>query len=109
MADSSGLPELYISVAKHGRRGRQRKDGKTSEATTTALVEAMKARLATTRGRRYLRIRKTTVEPVFGQTKHARGITNFTRRGLVAAEQEWQLIAATSNLLKLHRRQPVPA
>lgn len=108
-SELAGLPDLYISVAKHGRRGRQRKDGKTSEATTTPLVEAMKARLATPQGRRYLRIRKTTVEPVFGQTKHARGITSFTRRGLVAAEQEWQLIAATSNLLKLHRRQPIPA
>lgn len=109
--DSStvGLPELYIPVAKHGRRGKPRKDGKGSAARTTPLVEAMMTKLGTPQGQRMLLIRRTTVEPLFGQTKHTRGITTFARRGVTAAEQEWQLIAATSNLLKLHRSRPAPA
>jgi aryl-alcohol dehydrogenase-like predicted oxidoreductase len=46
------------------------------------------------------------VEPVFAHTKHTRQITRFTRRGLTAVRAEWQLIAATHNLLKLFRYQP---
>jgi transposase len=98
-----GLPQLYIPVAKHGRRGKPRKDGGPSQARTTPLVDAMNARLTTPQGQRFLRIRKTSVEPVFGHTKHLRGMTGFVRRGKTAADHEWQLIAATSNLLKLHR------
>jgi transposase len=43
------------------------------------------------------------VEPVFAQIKSNRRIDRFKRRGLAAARSEWRLIAATHNLLKLHR------
>jgi hypothetical protein len=43
------------------------------------------------------------VEPVFAQIKTNRRIDRFKRRGLAAARSEWRLIAATHNLLKLHR------
>jgi hypothetical protein len=43
------------------------------------------------------------VEPVFAQIKANRGIGRFKRRGRAAARSEWRLIAATNNLLKLHR------
>jgi len=102
-------PELFIAVAKHGRRGRPRKDGKPSAAKTDHLVTAMQQRLASDTGRRMMRLRATTVEPLFGQTKHARAIRRFTRRGLPAVQAEWQLIAATSNLLKLYRARTLPA
>ena len=48
--------------------------------------------------------RKITVEPVFGQTKDARGARRFMRRGKQAAASEWQLLMGTHNLLKLYRR-----
>jgi hypothetical protein len=63
----------------------------------------MNARLNTDTGRAMMRMRRTSVEPVIGQTKHARGIRRFSRRGLSAVSAEWKLIAATHNLLKLHR------
>ncbi len=53
--------------------------------------------------------RKDTIEPVFGQIKHNRRITRFQRRGIVACRSEWRLIAATHNLLKLHRHHTAPA
>jgi transposase len=96
-------PTLYIAVARHGRRGKPRQDGKPSEATTTPLVELMKARLKTDLGKTMMRMRSTSVEPAFGQIKHGRGVRQLSRRGLVAAQAEWKLIAATHNLLKLHR------
>jgi transposase len=47
--------------------------------------------------------RQTMVEPVFAQIKVNRGFGRFKRRGRAAARSEWRLIAATHNLLKLHR------
>jgi multidrug efflux pump subunit AcrA (membrane-fusion protein) len=61
--------------------------------------------LATAAGKRFYKRRAAIVEPVFGQTKHNRGITRFQRRGRQAVDAEWKLIAATHNLLKyLHHR-----
>lgn len=48
------------------------------------------------------RIRKRTVEPVFGQIKQARGFRQFLLRGLTAVALEWSLVATAHNLLKLH-------
>jgi transposase len=65
--------------------------------------------LATAAGRRLYRRRAALVEPVFAHTKHTRAITGFSRRGTDAVGAEWQLIAATHNLLKLFRYQPQTA
>ena len=62
--------------------------------------------LATRAGRRLYRRRAELVEPVFAHTKHTRGIDRFSRRGIDAVQAEWQLIAATHNLLKLFRHKP---
>jgi len=40
---------------------------------------------------------------VFGQIKANRGADRFLRRGRSAVRSEWRLLAATHNLLKLHR------
>ena len=47
--------------------------------------------------------RKVIVEPVFGQTKAARGIRTFLLRGLAKVRAEWELICLGHNLLELHR------
>ena len=54
-------------------------------------------------GRALYRQRQATIEPVFGQIKFNRQISRFQRRGRAACRSEWRLIAATHNLLKLHR------
>lgn len=53
--------------------------------------------------------RQCMVEPVFAQIKTNRRIDRFKRRGRAAAHSEWRLIAATHNLLKLHRHTLVAA
>jgi hypothetical protein len=73
------------------------------------LVEEMKARLNSDVGKTMMRMRSTSVEPVFGQIKHCRGIRHLSRRGLPAAQAEGKLIAATHNLLKLYRTRPATA
>ena len=47
------------------------------------------------------RLRKQTVEPVFGQIKEARGFRRFLHRGLVKVRAEWRLVCTAHNLLKL--------
>jgi transposase len=66
---------------------------------------SMREALATEYGGGLYRRRKAMVEPVFAQTKHNRRINQFHRRGRSAARSEWRLVAATHNLLKLHKHQ----
>jgi transposase len=61
--------------------------------------------LATDWGRQLYLKRQGSVEPVFGQIKSNRGADRFLRRGRSAVRSEWRLLAATHNLLKLHRHQ----
>jgi hypothetical protein len=63
----------------------------------------MRQVLATDQGRARYALRQSTVEPVFGQIKEARGIRRLCLRGLLKATSEWKLICATHNLLKLFR------
>ena len=65
--------------------------------------ERMARKLATKRGRAEYRRRKAIVEPVFGQTKEARGFRRFHLRGRVKVTAEWHLVCAVHNLAKLFR------
>ena len=47
------------------------------------------------------RLRKQTVEPVFGQIKQGRGFRQFLLRGIRKVSVEWSLICTAHNLLKL--------
>jgi hypothetical protein len=63
----------------------------------------MREALASQDGKARYALRKSTVEPVFGQIKEARGIRRFRLRGVSKVTSEWKLICATHNLLKLFR------
>jgi transposase/IS5 family transposase len=69
---------------------------------------AMRERLAGNEGKVRYKLRKQTVEPVFGQIKAARRFRQFLRRGLDAVQAEWALACTAHNLLKLANA-PVPA
>lgn len=65
--------------------------------------QKMKRKLLTKAGLAIYARRKTTVEPVFGQVKQARGLRQFLLRGVEKVRAEWSLICLTHNLLKLYR------
>ena len=69
----------------------------------------MRRLLATELGERLYRKRSQTVEPMFGHTKHNRGMDRFHRRGRSAVRTEWRLITATHNPMKLHSHQSAAA
>ena len=81
------------------------KPGEKLKATAPRGEVAMKMRkrLAKKAAAKVYRLRKQTIEPVFGQIKEARGFRRFLLRGLKAVSAEWRLIALTHNLLKLFR------
>lgn len=63
--------------------------------------ERMRHLLRTQRGRAEYAKRMCTVEPVFGQTKQARGFRQFLLRGHEKVNSEWKLVCTGHNLLKL--------
>jgi hypothetical protein len=65
----------------------------------------MRRVLRTDRGGELYRKRKVMIEPIFGHTKFNRRMDRFQRRGRSAVRSEWRLIAATHNLIKLHKHQ----
>lgn len=69
----------------------------------------MRRVLSTDLGRELYIKRRHSIEPVFGQIKHNRGMGRFRRRGRAAARSEWRLITATHNLMKLHNHWIQPA
>lgn len=66
-------------------------------------VDRMRRKLKTKAGKAVYAARKTIVEPVFGQIKHARGFRQFLMRGIEKVRGEWALVCLTHNVLKLYR------
>jgi hypothetical protein len=69
----------------------------------------MRRVLQSARGKELYSARQGMVEPVFSDIKQNRRAGRFKRRGRAAVRSEWRLIAATHNLLKLHRSRLAPA
>lgn len=84
---------------KHGTSSAT-EQGKTKRGP---LTQEMRARLRRGGHRSRYRLRKQTVEPVFGQMKECRGFRQFLLRGLAKAKAEWQLACLAHNLLKLRK------
>lgn len=62
----------------------------------------MAYKLLTQAGQAIYRLRKSTVEPVFGIIKEVMGFRQFSLRGLAAAAGEWTLVCLAYNLKRLH-------
>ena len=59
-------------------------------------------KLRTTAGNAIYKLRKSTVEPVFGIIKEIMGFRQFSFRGLTTAAGEWNLVCLAYNLKRLH-------
>ncbi|HUB10479.1 MAG TPA: IS1182 family transposase [Acetobacteraceae bacterium] len=83
----------YVAAGRASKPGGGKKGGK--------LVQAMRARLRQGGHQSRYRLRKYTVEPVFGQIKQARGFRQFLLRGIAKVRSEWAMICMAHNLAKL--------
>lgn len=99
-------PEFIMATKKDWKQRQALKEASPPRGRipgNLSLRERMERKLSTKRGRALYKRRGQIVEPVFGQIKTCRGMERFMRRGLEACAQEWKLICATHNLLKLWR------
>lgn len=95
--------DAYVATCrqKHGEQHVTCKRGPLPKGATR--VDRMKRKLQTKAGAKVYAARKSIVEPVFGQIKHARGFRQFLMRGIEKVKAEWALVCATHNILKLYR------
>ena len=93
----------YVATARQKHREAQVtcKAGPLPKGATR--VDRMKRKLQTKAGAGIYAARKSIVEPVFGQIKHARGFRQFLLRGIDKVRSEWALVCMTHNILKLYR------
>jgi transposase len=95
--------DAYISTRKqkHGERPGPCPRGPLPQTAT--IVDRMSRKLHTKAGAAVYAARKSIVEPVIGQIKHARGFRQFLLRGFEKVQGEWSLVCTTHNILKLYR------
>lgn len=67
------------------------------------MKEQMAHRLKTPEGKSLYKLRKQTVEPVFGIIKEVIGFRRFSMRGKEKAETEWRLVCLSYNLKKMFK------
>jgi transposase len=92
----------YISTSRqqHGHRPRPSRGRAPKDLDARGRMDR---KLRSVSGQAIYALRKTVVEPVFGQIKGARRVDRFRLRGLEKVNGEWTLMATTHNILKLFR------
>jgi transposase len=103
--------EVLVAMGRQTDSGRRKHDFRpipTSTVTKAPLqfwnspwAGAMKKALESERGRRLYRLRKQTIEPVFGIIKQAMGFRQFLLRGIKKTNLEWTLVTCAYNLKRL--------
>ena len=91
----------YVAVKKERMKA---KSSRRRSSPRGPLAVEMRRRIDRGGYRSRYRLRKTTVEPVFGQVKSGRQLARFSLRGLTAVKGEWAMLCTAHNLLKLARR-----
>ena len=94
--------EGYVAVDRESYPDREKPCPRGPLPKGAKRVDRMRRKLQTKTGAAIYAIRKTVVEPVFGQIKEARGFRRFLLRGLKKVQGEWALICLTHNILKLY-------
>ena len=104
--EASGI-EVLVSTAAEGRRRthdfRPAKAPPAVKQPKADWLKAMAEKLASEEGRALYKLRRQTVEPVFGVIKAVLGFSGFSLRGLDKVEGEWTLVALAYNCKRLHK------
>ncbi|MCP4545398.1 MAG: IS1182 family transposase [bacterium] len=107
--------ELLVSAHAEAKQLRRKHDfrplpaeEKKAPEIRSAFVREMKEKMEREDSRAKYRLRKQTVEPVFGTVKKWMGFTQFLLRGHEKVSGEWQLVALAYNMKHLWRMQYAP-
>ena len=105
--EASGTVTVYAATDRqpHHRSvaDLEKKEPPTAPGPETSFTETMRFRLATPEGRALYKLRKETVEPIFGILKEVMGFRRFNLRGRDKAELEWVLVTLAYNVRRLFR------
>ena len=103
----AGGIEALVATAAEGRRRRHdfrpTGAGTAAKEAKAAWLRDMATKLDSEEGRTLYRLRRQTVEPVFGIVKAVLGFTGFSLRGLDKVGGEWTLVALAYNCKRLHK------
>jgi hypothetical protein len=103
-------PEMNVLVSVHAEAKQLRRkhdfrpqptEEKEPPAIRSEFVLEMKGKMEQEENRAAYRLRKQTVEPVFGTIKKWMGFTQFQLRGLEKASGEWKLVTLAYNVKRL--------
>jgi transposase len=98
-------PTAYVAVEKsdHGYRVEdlEAKEDPPAAPPNASGTDRMRQRLATKAGKELYKLRKQTVEPVFGIIKEALGFRRFSMRGQQKTDCEWSLVCLAYNMRRL--------
>lgn len=98
--------DVLVAVSTEDRRRqhdfRPDKGSKPARTLKQPWLVQMEDKMSKDENRAVYRLRKQTVEPVFGIIKHAMGYRQFLLRGIVKVTGEWQLLALAYNCKRLH-------
>ena len=95
-------PLLAIKRESHHQPVMERFAPDPEAAQTDDPVQCMTHRLSTQAGKALYKLRKQTVEPVFGIIKHVMGWRQMSMRGLAKAQGEWNLVTMAWNIKRMH-------
>jgi transposase len=107
-------PKMDVLVSAHAEAKHLRRqhdfrprptEPKKEREIRSAFVRKMKAKMERVASREKYRLRKQTVEPVFGTIKKWMGFTQFLLRGHEKVSGEWQLVTLAYNIKRLGRMQ----
>ena len=104
--ESNGGPIVYAAIGKQSHRKTvkdlEKKDDPPPPESAT-MKEKMLHRISTKMGKEKYKLRKQTVEPVFGIIKEVMGFRRFHLRGLEKVKLEWDLVTLSYNMKRLYR------
>lgn len=95
-------PLLAIKRESHHEPLMERFAPDSDAPQATEPVVSMVHRLSTQAGKALYKMRKQTVEPVFGIIKHVMGWRQMSMRGLAKAQGEWNLVTMAWNIKRMH-------
>ena len=93
--------DVYMPPDKMGHRSTLPPAPRGRIPKSLSVVDRMRRKLRTKKGKERYGLRKELPEPVFGQIKQVRGFGQFLLRGLDKVSGEWKVICTGHNLLKL--------
>ena len=99
-------PVVYAAIGKQSHhktvKELENREDPPPPPDSAGMKEKMLHRITTKEGKEKYKLRKQTVEPVFGIIKEVMGFRRFHLRGLEKVKLEWDLVTLSYNMKRLY-------